>query len=80
MTAGNLNIPVNLEVVGDINLSSSSFITWNNKWFLYQASANGNANSLIFNHVDTSINSYWYFSGTQTNTASEISDERVKKK
>jgi hypothetical protein len=79
MTAGNLNALANLVIVGDINMSSSSFITWSNKWFVHQASANGNANSLIFNHVDAGINSYWYFSGTQASTASEISDERVKK-
>jgi hypothetical protein len=79
MTAGNLNVPVNLAIVGNINMSLSSFITWSNKWFIYQASANGNANSLIFNHVDTGINSYWYFNGTQTNTQAEISDERIKK-
>ena len=79
MTAGNLNVPANLVIVGDINMSSSSFITWSNKWFIYQATANGNTNPLIFNHVDTGINSYWYFNGTQTNTQAEISDERVKK-
>ena len=79
MTAGNLNVPANLVIVGDINMSSSSFITWSNKWFIYQATANGNTNSLIFNHIDTGINSYWYFNGTQTATQAEISDERVKK-
>jgi hypothetical protein len=78
MSAGNLNVPVDIIVLGNINLSSSSFLTINNKWFIFSASANGVANSLIFNHVDTGINSYWWFSGTQTNTQADVSDERVK--
>ncbi len=33
----------------------------------------------MFNHIETGINSYWWFDGRQTSTASEISDERIKK-
>jgi hypothetical protein len=40
---------------------------------------NGVANSFIFWHWTSTINSKWWFNGTQTATSSEISDERVKK-
>ncbi len=43
------------------------------------ATINSISNSLVFNHVDTGINSYWYFNGTQTNRNADISDERIKK-
>ena len=36
-------------------------------------------NCFIFHHVDTGINSQWWFNGSQTNTNAEISDERIKK-
>jgi len=37
------------------------------------------ATSLIFWHSTGSINSKWWFNGTQTSTNNEISDERIKK-
>jgi hypothetical protein len=78
MSAGNLNIPENINVAGYINLTSAvtSYLTFADKWKIGIATASGVANSLVFNHIDTGINSYWYFSGTQARTASEISDER----
>jgi len=80
MTAGNLNVPESLNVTGYINLTtSSSYLTFANKWKIYVGTVNGITNSLIFNHSEGSINSNWWFNGTQTNTQSEISDERVKK-
>ena len=81
MTAGNLNVPESINVAGYINLTSavSSYLSFADKWKIGIATVSGVANSLVFNHIDTGINSYWYFNGTQTNTASEISDERVKK-
>ena len=47
MSAGNLNVPVDFNILGNINMSSSSFLTINNKWFIFSASANGVANSFI---------------------------------
>lgn len=81
MTAGNLNVPEILNVSGYINLTSavSSYLSFADKWKIGIATANSVANSLVFNHIDTGINSYWYFNGTQTATQAEISDERVKK-
>jgi hypothetical protein len=80
MTAGNLNVPESLNVTGYINLTTtSSYLTFANKWKIYVGTVNGITNSLIFNHSEGSINSNWWFNGTQTNTQSEISDERVKK-
>jgi hypothetical protein len=82
MTAGNLNVPENINVSGYINLAtvgSTSYITFANKWFIGVGTANGIPNSLAFEHVDGNINSLWWFNGTQTSTRSEISDERVKK-
>ena len=78
-TDGTINVPQNINVLGYINLATTtSYITFYNKWFIFYGSANGIANSLIFNHVDTGINSYWWFNGTQTATQAEISDIRVK--
>ena len=50
-------------------------------WSIFYASINAVINSLVFRHYDTGngINSFWYFNGTQANTMSEISDERIKK-
>ena len=80
MSAGNLNVPENINVSGYINLSTTfSFLTFADKWKIGVATANGVTNSLIFSHVDTGINSYWWLSGTQTATQSDISDERIKK-
>ena len=50
-----------------------------NYWQIYMAMAGTSNNSLIFQHINTGINSKWWFNGTQTNTQSEISDERIKK-
>ena len=78
-SSGHINA-YDLNLVSNLNLLSlNSAITFYNKWFIFYGSANGVANSLIFNHVDTGINSYWWFNGTQTSTQAEISDERVKK-
>jgi hypothetical protein len=72
MTAGNLNVPEILNVCWYINFTSAttSYLTFADKWKIGIATASGVANSLVFNHIDTGINSYWYFSGTQTSTAS----------
>ena len=78
-SSGNINA-YDVNLVSNLNLlSTTSAITFNNKWFIFYGSANGVANSLIFNHVDTGINSYWWLSGTQTATQADISDKRVKK-
>ena len=69
------------------NVTAGSYITANsikigtgNKWsILVSTSYNYEANSLIFSHVDSGINSTWWFNGTQTSTNSEISDRRIKK-
>jgi hypothetical protein len=80
MTAGTLNVPENINVSGYINLSTAlSYLSFANKWKIYVATVNGITNSLLFNHSESGINSNWWFNGTQTNTQSEISDERVKK-
>ena len=81
MTAGNLNVPENINVVGYINLESRaySYLTFADKWKIGMATVNGYGNSLVFSHVDTGINSYWWMNGTQTSTQSDISDERIKK-
>ena len=49
------------------------------EWFMYQGQAAGSINnSFIFFHTASGISSKWWFNGQQTNTSSEISDERVK--
>jgi hypothetical protein len=79
-SSGSINVPVDINIVGNLNLlSSTSVLTIFNKWFIYMATINSISNSLVFNHVDTGINSYWYFNVTQTNTNADISDERIKK-
>lgn len=49
---------------------------------LFGNSPTGVADSMIFNHKETSPgtkDSKWWFNGAQTNTSAEISDERIKK-
>jgi len=49
-------------------------------WFIFTGtSPTSVVNSLIFHHSTSTINSKWWFNGTQTSTNSEISDERIKK-
>lgn len=51
------------------------------EWYISKTQPSGidTANSLVFSHIKTGINSKWWFNGTQASTSSEISDERVKK-
>jgi len=50
------------------------------EWYIYKGTTPTNVvNSLIFNHITTTINSKWWLNGTQTNTNADISDERIKK-
>jgi hypothetical protein len=51
-----------------------------NEWFVYKGTSPSNtSNSLIFWHINSNVNSKWWFNGTINNTNNEISDERVKK-
>ena len=59
---------------------SGGYVTWSSVWILYVGtSPTGVANSFVFNHNDGTLNSKWWFNGTQASTSSEISDERIKK-
>ena len=79
--SGNATIRAGLKINGlngfILNQSSTA------DWFIFIGqSPNAVANSLIFQHRDTAtptINSFWWFNGTQQSTQSEISDERIKK-
>ena len=78
-SSGTINAPVDINIIGNVNLlSTTSYFSLYNKWFIYTGIVNSVSNSLIFNHIDTGINSYWYFNGSQTATNADISDERVK--
>jgi len=55
-------------------------IAFASEWYIYKGTTPTNVvNSLIFNHITSTINSRWWLNGTQTNTSSDISDERIKK-
>jgi hypothetical protein len=55
-------------------------VSWGNEWFLYVGTSPTFANnSLIFNHLTSTINSKWWFNGSTVSTNAEISDERIKK-
>lgn len=66
----------NISVQGTIYMTNNRAVT--NYWQMYINSSNSN---FTFNHYNpgSSINSNWWFNGTQTDTQSEISDYRVKK-
>jgi len=66
----------NISLQGTIYMTNNRAVT--NYWQMYINSSNSN---FTFNHYNpgSSINSNWWFNGTQTNTQSEISDNRVKK-
>ena len=66
----------NISVQGTIYMTNNRAVI--NYWQMYINSSNSN---FTFNHYNpgSSINSNWWFNGTQTDTQSEISDYRVKK-
>ena len=79
--AGSITTPTYINVGSYINIANADtgYITFGNKWNIQQLTANGVTKSLVFSHVESGFNSYWWFNGTQTSTQSEISDERIKK-
>jgi len=55
-------------------------ISFSNEWFLYMGTSPTNINnSFIFWHLNSNINSKWWFNGTISSTNNEISDIRIKK-
>jgi hypothetical protein len=79
--AGSITTPTYINVGSYLNITNADtgYITFGNKWYIQQLTANGVTKSLVFSHVESGFNSYWWFNGTQTSTQSEISDERIKK-
>ena len=63
-----------------IRIPSGNFPFSIQEWYLSQDLAPGGiAKSFVFHHSATGVNSKWWFNGQQTNTSSEISDERIKR-
>ena len=79
--AGSITTSTYINVGSYLNITDAveGYITFGNKWKFGVATANGVTNSLVFWHIESGFNSYWWFNGTQTSTQSEISDERIKK-
>jgi len=62
-----------------VNFSLAN-ISLANEWFLYKGNSPTNiSNSFIFWHLNSNINSKWWFNGTINATNNEISDIRIKK-
>ena len=77
-TNGNITANGGITFNGPVGLTHR--ISANNIWNTYTGTSATNlaTHSLIFNHVATNINSSWWFNGTQSNTNSEVSDQRSK--
>jgi len=70
---------INLGYYNQVNFPLGN-VSWKNEWFLYVGtSPSSQDNSFIFWHSTPTINSKWWFNGSQTSTNAEISDSRIKK-
>lgn len=50
---------------------------WAGVWNIFYGAPNDVYNSLIFQHYTTGLIFFWWFIGMQSNTQSEVSDERI---